>query len=336
MLRFLLRRLLFVIPTLLGLVILTFVMVRIVPSDPAAVLAGENATVQQIEEIRRAYGFDRPLHEQLWVYLKQVGTGDFGVSIYSGRSVGADIAQRLPATIELTLTALSFAALMGIAIGTVAAVKYNSVFDQVFRVVSVAGLAVASFWSALMLQLLFSMELGWLPLYGRLSAGHPEPAFLTGLYLVDSLLAGRFDTFVDALRHLVMPAFTLSLASLATILRFTRAAVLDTMQREFVAYEQAVGYPRRRIILPYVLRNSLITPVTQIGLLFGALISGAVAIEAVFNWPGLGSYLVQAILASDYKAILAVTLVIGAIYAFVNIATDLMHGLIDPRIADQE
>lgn len=335
MLKFLLRRLLLVIPVLFGLLVLTFVMVRMVPSDPAAALAGENATVEQIEEIRRTYGFDRPLYEQFGIYLLQIAQGDFGVSAYSNRPVSQDIRLRLPATLELTVLALAFAAIVGVAVGTLAAVWHNSFFDYAVRIVSVGGLAVASFWFAIMLQLLFAMQLDWLPLRGRLSAGHPVPPFLTGSYLIDSLIAGRFDTFVDALRHIILPAFTLSLGGLATIVRFTRSAVLDTMQRDFVTYEQAAGYPTRRIIVPYVLRNSVVTPITQIGLLFGALISSAVAIEAIFDWPGLGSYLVQAIFTSDYKAILAVTLVIGVVYAFVNIAIDLIHGLVDPRVAEQ-
>lgn len=335
MLRFLVRRLLLVIPALFGLLVLTFVMVRIVPSDPAAALAGENATAEQIETIRRAYGFDRPLYEQFWTYFKQVSQGDFGVSIYSNVPVGKEIAHRLPATIELTMIALIFAAAGGVVIGTLAAVWHNSPLDHIVRIVSVAGLAVASFWFAIMLQLLFAMELDLMPLRGRLSAGHPAPPFITGMFLFDALLSGRMATFLNALHHIILPAFTLSLGGLATIARFTRSAVLDTMQRDFVTYEEAAGYPKHRIIMPYVLRNSVVTPVTQIGLLFGALISGAVAIEAIFDWPGLGSYLVQAIFTSDYMAILAVTLVIGAIYALVNIVTDLVHGLIDPRVADQ-
>jgi peptide/nickel transport system permease protein len=241
----------------------------------------------------------------------------------------------LPATIELTLVALIFAAIPGIIIGTLAAVKHNSVFDHLVRITSVAGLALASFWVAIMLQLLFAMELDWLPLRGRLPTGLPAPPFITGFYLIDSLLSAQFNTFTEAVRHILLPAFTLSLGGLATIARFTRSAVLDTLQRDFVSYEQAVGYPGWRIIAPYVLRNSLVSPVTQIGLLFGGLMSGAVAIEAIFDWPGLGSYLVQAIFISDYKVILAVTLVIGVIYAFVNIAVDLLHGLIDPRVSEQ-
>jgi peptide/nickel transport system permease protein len=334
MIRFLLRRLLLVVPALLGLLVLMFLLIRVVPSDPAAALAGDNATAAQIEEIRRSLGLDRPLHEQFWIYLQQVARGDFGISLYSGRPVAADIALRLPATIELIFMSLLFSVLVGIALGVAAAVWRNSVIDYLLRAVSMGGLALASFWVAIMLQLLFSLELEWLPLRGRLPAGLDPPTHVTGLFLVDSLLAGQPGMFVETLRHLLLPAFTLSLAGLASLARFTRSAMIENLQHDFVAYERAVGYPRHRIIMPYVLRNSLITPVTQIGLLFGGLISGAVAVEAIFDWPGVGFYLVQAILSSDYKAILAITLVIGIIYAFVNIVIDLVHGLIDPRVAD--
>jgi peptide/nickel transport system permease protein len=326
---------LLIIPALFGLLILTFVMLRLVPTDPAAALAGENSTVEQIEAIRRAYGFDQPVYIQFWVYLKQVLTGDFGTSLYTNRPVSADIVQFLPATIELTLVALFIASFFGVLIGTLAAVWHNSAFDHTVRIVSVAGLAVASFWFAILLQILFSMELDWLPLRGRLSTGMPAPPSITGLFLFDALVTGNLTIFLDALHHIIMPAFTLSLGGLATIARFTRSAVLDTLQKEFVTYETAAGYPRWRVIAIYVLRNSLVTPVTQIGLLFGALISSAVAIEAIFDWPGIGSYMVQAIFASDYKSVLAVTLVVGVIYALVNLVVDLVHALIDPRVAEQ-
>ncbi len=335
MIRFLARRLLLMLPVLFGLLVLTFVMLRLIPADPAAALAGENATIEQIKVIREKYGFDQPIYVQFWVYLKQVVTGDFGVSAYSNRPVGEDIALRLPATLELTLASLLLAATGGILIGTLAAVWRNSAFDHVVRVVTVAGLAVASFWFAIMLQVLFAMDLEWLPLRGRLPVDIAPPPTVTGFYLIDSLLAGEFTTFAAALRHIILPAFTLSLGGLATIARFTRSSIIETLQREFVTYEQAVGYPRWRIIAPYVLRNSLVTPITQIGLLFGGLISGAVVVEAIFDWPGLGSYLVEAIFTADYKAILAVTLVVGVVYAIVNIAVDLLHGLIDPRVADR-
>ncbi|MGE0315246.1 MAG: ABC transporter permease [Lautropia sp.] len=335
MIRFLIRRSLLVLPALFGLLLLTFVLMRIVPSDPAAALAGENSTAEQIAQIRTKYGFDRPMHEQFWVYLKQVARGDLGFSVFSNRPVAEDIARTLPATIELSFVALGLATLIGIPLGTLAAVNYNAPIDHLIRLLTVGGLAIASFWLAIMLQLLFAMDLDVLPLRGRLSNDVDAPPLITGLLLLDSLLALRFDAFRDALAHLVLPASTLAFPALATIARFTRAGVLETMQKEFVSYETAVGYARHRLVAIYVLRNSVVTAVTQIGLLFGALISSAVVVEAIFDWPGLGSYAVSAILSLDYNAILAVTLVVGIVYAIVNILVDLAHGVIDPRIAEQ-
>ncbi len=335
MLRFVVRRILLVVPALFGLLVLTFVLVRVMPSDPSAALAGENATPEQIEAIRQQYGFDRPLYEQFVIYLGQVLRGDLGSSVYTNRPVVQDIALRLPATIELTFAALFLAAGIGIPLGVLAAVAHNSWLDHVLRFFTVGGLAIAQFWLAIMLQLLFAMQLDWLPLRGRLGVATDLPPDLTGLYLVDSLVTLRFDIFTDALRHLALPAITLSFGAMATITRFTRSGVLDTLQRDFVLYERAAGYPRWIIIGVYVLRNSLVATVTQIGLLFGVLIGGAVVVEAIFDWPGIGSYAVQAIFNADYKAILAVTLLIGVVYAIVNILVDLVHGLIDPRVAEQ-
>ena len=186
-----------------------------------------------------------------------------------------------------------------------------------------------------MLQLLFSMQLDLLPLRGRLSTALDPPPHVTGLYLIDSLLSGQLRTFANALWHLTLPAVTLSFGSLATITRFTRSGVLETLQKEYVTYETAVGYPRRVLIPIYVLRNSVVATVTQIGLLFGALLAGAVVVESIYDWPGIGSYAVFAIFTSDYKAILAVTLLVGAVYSVVNILVDVVHGLIDPRVAEQ-
>ena len=335
MLRFFIRRLILVLPVLLGLLVLTFFLVRVVPSDPAAALAGENATVEQIEQIRKSYGFDRPILEQFVLYLGQVLRGDLGNSVYSNRPVIEDLALRLPATLELTFAALFLSIVLGVPLGVLAAVSHNSPLDHLLRVFTVGGLAIASFWFAIMLQLLFAMELDWLPLRGRLGIATDLPPDITGLFLIDSLLVGRFDIFADALWHLTLPAITQCFAAMATITRFTRSGVLETLQRDFVTYEIAVGYPRWLVIWVYVLRNSIVAAVTQIGLLFGALIGGAVVVEFIFDWPGIGSYTVEAILTSDYKAILAVTLLIGVIYAGVNILVDLVHGLIDPRVAEQ-
>jgi peptide/nickel transport system permease protein len=335
MLRFFLRRMLSAIPSLIGLMIVTFLLIRVVPADPAAALAGDNATPQQIAEIRHQYGFDRPIYEQLLLYFGQVFRFDFGESQYSHRPVGLDIAQRLPATLELTLAALSLAILVGIPLGVIAGVNHNRWPDFALRLFTIAGVAVATFWFAIMLQLLFSMQLDWLPLRGRSASGMALPPVITGSLILDSLIVGRLDACWDALRHLVLPAVTLSLGALATIARFTRAGVLETMQRDFVLYERAVGYPRRRLIWVYVLRNSVIAAVTQIGLLFGTLIAGAVVVESIFDWPGIGNYAVQAILTADYKVMLAVTLLIGVVYTVVNIVIDLVHGLLDPRLWEQ-
>jgi peptide/nickel transport system permease protein len=335
MLRFFLRRMLSAFPSLIGLMIVTFLLIRVVPADPAAALAGDNATPQQIAEIRHQYGFDRPIYEQLLLYFGQVFRFDFGESQYSHRPVGLDIAQRLPATLELTLAALSVAILVGIPLGVIAGVNHNRWPDFALRLFTITGVAVATFWFAIMLQLLFSMQLDWLPLRGRSASGMALPPVITGSLILDSLIAGRLDACWDALRHLVLPAVTLSLGALATIARFTRAGVLETMQRDFVLYERAVGYPRRRLIWVYVLRNSVIAAVTQIGLLFGTLIAGAVVVESIFDWPGIGNYAVQAILTADYKVMLAVTLLIGVVYTVVNIVIDLVHGLLDPRLWEQ-
>jgi len=248
MTRFILQRLLLTLPALFGLLVLTFIMLRVLPNDPSAALAGENATPAQIASVRKAYGFDEPLWKQFVIYVERVGRGDLGNSIISNRPVVSDIAARLPATIELTFVSLLFAAGVGVPLGTMAAVWYNSVFDHTMRVVTVAGLAIASFWFAIILQMIFSMELDWLPLRGRFPVGLPPPLHITGLYLIDSLLTLRFDLFGQAFSHILMPAFTLSLGGLASIARFTRAGVLETLQKEFVHYAEAAGYTRRRII----------------------------------------------------------------------------------------
>ena len=334
MLIFALRRVALAVPSLLGLLIITFLMIRMVPADPAAALAGDNATVAQIAQIRQQYGLDQPVWVQFGTYLNGVAHLDFGTSAYSNRPVATDIAQRLPATLELTMVSLLIGIGLGVPLGVVAATQHNRWPDFAIRVLSVAGLAMAAFWFAIMLQLLFAMHLDWLPLRGRLSDGLSAPTGPTGFLLIDAPLAGRLDVFLDAARHLVLPAVTLAFGSVATITRFTRAGVLETLQKDFVLYERAVGYPRRRLIWLYVLRNSVVATVTQIGLIFGGLIAGAVVVESIFDWPGIGNYTVQAILTADSKVMLAVTLLVGVVYAVVNILADLVHGWIDPRLMD--
>jgi peptide/nickel transport system permease protein len=335
MARFVLRRCLLVLPSLLGLLVVTFLLIHAVPSDPAVSMLGEGATPELIARLRQQYGLDRPMWEQFVVYLGKVAHLDFGESAFSHRPVATDILQRLPATLELTFAALALSIGIGVPLGVVSALKHNTWPDYLLRVFSVMGIAVAAFWFAIMLQLFFAMELGWLPLRGDLTATMARPPRVTGFLGLDAVLAGRWDVFVNHLRHLILPAVTLSLGGLATIVRFTRAGVLDTLQQDFVFYERAMGYRWLRLVWIFILRNSVTATVTQIGLLFGGLIAGGVVVEAIFDWPGIGSYTVQAILTGDRQVMLAVTLLVGTIYAVVNILVDVAHGLLDPRLTER-
>ena len=322
-------------PLLLGLLLLVFVLTRVVPTDPAAMLAGEQATAAQVNELRAKLGLDRPIAVQLWRYLLQVASGDFGSSLYTRRPVVAELTERIPATLELAFTTMLLAIGLGVPLGAIAAARHNGWLDHLIRFFTIGGLAVASFWLALMLQLVFSMWLDWLPLRGRIDIGMSPPSAVTGLYSIDFALGGNWRGALDTLWHLALPALTLALPATATIARFTRSSVIETLQKDFVAWERAVGYSSRVILWKYVLRNSMSATVTQIGLLFGLFLSGSIVVEAVFSWPGLGDYLFNAITTSDYQPVLATTLAIGVVYALVNIAVDIVQALIDPRVAEQ-
>jgi len=324
-----LRRLVWFPPTLLGLLAVTFVISRVIPADPVALVAGETATPAQVAALRRQLGFDRPLPVQFVDYVSRLVRGDLGTSLYTTRPIAADLASRLAATIELTLVAMALSVLVGIPLGVVSALWRNSVLDHALRVITVSGLAIASFWLGIMLQLLFAMRLGWTPLNGRL-AGFP-PRGVTGLYLLDAVLTWDWAAFTAALGHIALPAATLAFPALATLVRFTRAGVLEVMQSGFVLYERAMGLPPSVIIWKYILRSALTSTVTQIGLLFGILLAGAVVTETVFDWPGIGTYAVNSIIRSDYNAVMGFTVWAGTIFLAVNLLVDLAHTVVDPR-----
>src|SRR5499433_2503833 len=230
-----LKRLAWLVPTLAGLVAIVFFISRVIPSDPVALLAGETASLAQIELLRQKLGLDRPLPVQLLDYYRQLISGDLGTSLFTTRPVWDDLSARLPATIELTIAAMVVAVALGIPLGVVAALHRNRAADHALRVVSVAGLAVASFWLALMLQLFFAMDLRWLPLQARITGFPPPP--ITGFYVIDAVLEGNFSRLGNVSAHLILPAVTLAVPALATVVRFTRAGVLETLQRAFVAYQ---------------------------------------------------------------------------------------------------
>jgi ABC-type dipeptide/oligopeptide/nickel transport system permease component len=324
-----LKRLAWLVPTLAGLVAIVFFISRVIPADPVAKLAGETASRAQIELLRQKLGLDRPLIVQLGDYYGQLLHGDLGTSIFTTRPVWDDLIVRLPATIELTLVAMIIAVVVGVPLGVVSALYRNTITDHVLRVLTVAGLAVASFWLALLLQLLFSMELRWLPLQARIT-GFPPPS-ITGFYVIDALLEGNFARLGNVLAHLTLPALTLAFPALATVVRFTRAGVLETLQKNFVTYQRAMGIPAGLIVWKYVLRNSMVSTVTQIGLLFGILLAGTVVIETVFQWPGIGAYAFEAILQSDYAAVMGFTVYAGVVFGIVNLIVDITQEVIDPR-----
>ena len=329
LLALLLHRLAWFVPTLLGLLAVTFVISRVIPADPVALVAGETATPAQVEALRKQLGFDRSLPVQFVEYVSRLARGDMGTSIFTRRPIVEDLAHRLPATIELTLVAMVVSVLVGVPLGVVSALRRNSVLDHALRTVTVSGLAIASFWLGIMLQLLFAMRLGWTPLNGRLQGVPPRP--ITGVYLVDALVTWDCPTFGTALMHMALPAATLAFPALATLVRFTRAGVLDVLQSNFVLYERAMGLPRPLIVWKYVLRSALTSTVTQIGLLFGILLAGAVVTEAVFDWPGIGTYAVNSILRSDYNAVMGFTVWAGVIFIVVNLLVDVAHTFVDPR-----
>jgi peptide/nickel transport system permease protein len=323
------RRIVWMPPTLFGLVLIVFAISHVIPSDPARVMAGENAPAEQVQTLRHKYGLDLPLPRQFVRYVGDVATGNMGTSLFTQRPVAEDLWSRLPATLELALYAIVIAVVVGVPLGVVAALRRNSLLDHVVRLATVTGLAMAAFWLAILLQLTFSMWLGVTPVQGRFDGWGPDP--ITGFYTIDAVLRGDWEALGQSLRYLALPMLTLALPAMATIVRFTRAGVLNVMSSNFVFYQTAMGIPRRRIVWKYILRSALIGTLTQIGLIFGNLIAGAVVVETVFDWPGLGSFAVNSILQSDYNAIMSFTLFVGVVFILVNLLVDVAQTVLDPR-----
>ena len=326
-----LSRLLWFVPTLLGLIALVFSISHVIPADPVRVIAGDQATAEQIEALRTKLGFDRPLWEQFLAYLAKVAQGDLGMSLFSQRPIVEDLMARLPATLELGISAVLLAVAVGVPLGVVSAVYRNSPLDHVVRILSVSGLAIASFWLAMELQLLFSMKLAWTPLSGRIAGFPPEPR--SGFMTIDAIMDRDWEALASALRHRALPTVTLALPAAAQLVRLTRAGVLEVINANHVLYQRAMGYPARVILWKYVLRAAMTATVTQIGLIFGVyVLAGAIVVETVFDWPGIGLFAVNSILRSDYNGIVGFTIWAGLIFIVVNLVVYLVHSFIDPRI----
>jgi peptide/nickel transport system permease protein len=332
MLSLILRRLVFLMAVIVAITALTFVLLHNTGTDPARLMAGPHATSDQLRELRHRFGLDQPLPVQYFFYLKELVRGDFGTSIHTGRTVGADLGQYLPATLELIFAAMAFAVVAGIVLGILAATYHDGPVDTAARLISLSGLAVPVFLLGLIGQYLFYDRLGWLPSTGRLDMGLNPPPTVTGLDLIDSLLAGRLDLFTNAAWHLLLPAIVLGLGVLASISRMMRSALVEVLAQDYIRTARAKGIRRRSIILRHALRNAMLSTLTIIGLQFGALLGSTILVETVFAWPGIGLYLEQSVVAADYSPVLAVTTVIAALYVLINLVVDIAYLVADPRI----
>jgi peptide/nickel transport system permease protein len=331
MLRFVVRRLLLLVPILLGVSILVFLWIRALPGSPAQALLGERATPETIAQVRHQYRLDRPIYEQYWGYLQTLGHADLGTSISSRRTVVYELERRFPATVELALSAMFLAILLGIPLGFLAAKRYGGIFDHLSLVGSLIGISIPIFFLGLILKYVFAVRLGWLPSIGRqdvlLDAKHP-----TNFYVLDGLVTGNWTAMWDAIKHLILPAIALGSIPLAIVARITRAAVVDVQNEDYVRTARAKGMPPLVVDSRHVLRNALLPVSTIIGLQTGLLLSGAVLTETVFAWPGVGSWLKDAIFNRDYPVLQGGILFLAIVFVLVNLVVDISYAIINPRI----
>ncbi|TGD96799.1 ABC transporter permease subunit [Methylobacterium nonmethylotrophicum] len=332
MLRFLLTRASLVIPTFLGITLVAFFLIRLVPGDPIETMAGERGIdPARHAALRAEYGFDKPLLVQYGVYLERLAHGDLGRSISTKEPVIAEFTSLFPATVELGVCAILFALLVGLPAGILAALRRNSVLDHGVMGLSLTGYSMPIFWWGLLLILLFSVQLGWTPVSGRIDVQYfVEP--VTGFLLIDTLLSDESGAFGSALSHLILPAVVLGTVPLAVIARMTRSAMLEVLGEDYMRTARAKGLPAWRIVGLHALRNALIPVVTVIGLQVGVLFTGAILTETIFSWPGIGKWLIEAIGRRDYPVLQGGILLIGAVVMAVNLIVDLAYGLVNPRI----
>ncbi|WP_203076099.1 ABC transporter permease [Falsiroseomonas ponticola] len=320
------------LPALIAVIVVTFVLTRVLPGDTATYFAGPTASAESIAQIRAALGLDRPLPEQFWSYIQALARGDLGMSLTTGQPVLVDLVNRLPASAELTLVGLLIAMGIAIPLGVLAAVKQGSLADHLCRVIVTAGVSLPVFFTGLLLVYVFYYLLGWAPApVGRLDAFASAPAFVTGFYLIDAAMARDWETWQSAAAQIILPACTLGLFALAPIARITRASMLAVLGAEFIRTARASGLSSRTIILTYALRNALLPVVTTLGMVFSFLLGANVLVEKVFAWPGIGSYAVEALIASDGAPVQGFVLTMAILYVVLNLTIDLVNRALDPR-----
>src|SRR4051812_23101327 len=327
------KRLMFAIPSLIGVVIVTFLLTRALPGDPAAYFAGPAATKEAIEQIRAKLGLDKPLIIQFVRYVGDLAQGDLGNSLTTGQPVGHEIKTRLPASAELTLLGLIVSMLIAVPLGIMAATRPNSIIDHACRVISTAGVSLPVFFTGLILVYVFYYLLGWAPApLGRLDVFFSPPPHVTGFYLIDSAIAGNGEVFMSSLKQLTLPALTLGIFSLAPIARMTRASMLAVLASDFVRTARASGLSPFTVIVTYAFRNALLPVVTTLGMVFSFLLGANVLVEKVFAWPGIGSYAVEALISSDFAPVQGFVLTMAVMYVLLNLVIDILYGVIDPRV----
>lgn len=331
MLSYIIKRLLWAIPTLLGVSVLVFSMVHLAPGDPALVMLGEHASKEAVDALNEQMGLNKPLLEQYYIFISQVVQGNFGISTTSGEPVMDEFLERFPATVELSLVALSFATIAGLFAGIISAVKRYSIFDYASMTTALAGVSMPVFWLGLMLIYFFSVELGWLPVSGRLGYEF-DIDHATGFYLIDSILMNDYEAFWDALKHLILPAVALGTIPMAIIARMTRASMIEVMKEDYVRTAKAKGCSKMQVILIHALKNALMPVITVIGLMLGTLFAGAILTETTFSWPGIGKWLINAVNQRDFPIIQSTTLIIAMIFVSVNLIVDLLYAVINPKI----
>ncbi|MFC8435568.1 ABC transporter permease [Streptomyces sp. NPDC057253] len=335
--RFLLRRTATAVLLAFGVTLVTFVLTNLVPGDPAAAALGQRAVGDPtiVAQFRHHYGLDKPLPVQYVTYLGNLFQGDLGESQQSHQPVLTDLSTAVPATLELAGAAIVVSLVVGVAFGVIAALRRDRFTDQLLRVVSLLGVSVPTFWLALLAFYVFFYRLGIAPGSGRLAPDLTAPPHVTGLYTVDAALSGQWPVFWSAVGHLALPALVLTAYTVGLLTRFTRSAVLEVLGQDYVRAARAKGLPGRTVLLQYILRAALVPVVTVAGLAFGALLSGTVLVESIFAWPGLGAYAYRSATTLDLPAVMGVGLVVGIVYLTVNLAVDVLYGVIDPRVRVQ-
>lgn len=328
----LIERLIQFVPVLLGVSLIVFIMMTLTPGDPVRIMIGDQAvTPEQEAAMRRDLGLDRPIIERFFVFLGNAVTGDFGQSFYHRRPVFDVIAERLPATIELSLVALIIALVTSIPLGVLAAIRKNSIFDRIATVGSLLGVSLPGFWFGILLLMLFAVHLQVLPVSGRIGYS-AEIAPITHLLLVDTLLRGRFDAFLDAASHIILPAITLGLPMTAILMRVTRTSMLEVMRQDYVTFAEAKGLTRRRVIFRHALKNALIPTVSVAAIETGSLLGGNMIVETVFGWPGLGRLVVESIFLRNYPLVQAAVLLYAVTYVLLNFLADILYTVLNPRV----